>query len=284
MRLRFLGTSAANAYPQAFCKCENCQRARELGGPNLRKRSAALVNDDLLIDFGPDIMTASQIHNIALTEVRYCLQTHFHTDHLDLSHLLSRSPGYGIVGADQLQFYASGQTLEQARLIFEGNQQEYDLLHVQAETILNLRFHRIEPFQTFRAGDYRIMAFPANHAPGWGALLFAIESNGRSLFYGTDTAVFLDEVWQALRKYRWQFDLVVLDHTHGFGASSDGHMNAEEVRSHVKRLREEKILKEHGRALATHFSHQGNPVHQELVKATARFGYEIAYDGLEVHL
>jgi hypothetical protein len=28
-----------------------------LGGPSLRKRSAALINDDLLIDLGPDIMS-----------------------------------------------------------------------------------------------------------------------------------------------------------------------------------------------------------------------------------
>jgi phosphoribosyl 1,2-cyclic phosphodiesterase len=61
--------------------------------------SAALINNDLLIDLGPDIMAASHIHGCALDDVRYCLQTHPHADHLDLSHLLSRSPGYGVVGA-----------------------------------------------------------------------------------------------------------------------------------------------------------------------------------------
>jgi phosphoribosyl 1,2-cyclic phosphodiesterase len=62
MIITFLGTSAANAYPEAFCRCDNCERARALGGPSLRKRSAVLVNDDLLIDLGPDIMTASSMH------------------------------------------------------------------------------------------------------------------------------------------------------------------------------------------------------------------------------
>jgi len=56
------------------------------------KRSAALINDDLPIDLGPGIMAASHMHSRALDEVRYCLQTHPHSDHLDLSHLLSRSP------------------------------------------------------------------------------------------------------------------------------------------------------------------------------------------------
>ncbi len=41
MQITFLGTSAANAYPEAFCSCDNCEEARLLGGRSLRKRSAA---------------------------------------------------------------------------------------------------------------------------------------------------------------------------------------------------------------------------------------------------
>src|SRR5437588_179202 len=48
MIITFLGTAAANAFPEAFCKCRNCAQARTLGGPSLRKRSAALINNDLL--------------------------------------------------------------------------------------------------------------------------------------------------------------------------------------------------------------------------------------------
>ena len=54
-------------------------------------------------------MSASQIHNIDLTQVRFCLQTHPHADHLDLSHLLSRSPEYGVLNAPLLNFYASSE-------------------------------------------------------------------------------------------------------------------------------------------------------------------------------
>ena len=28
MNITFLGTAAANAYPEAFCRCDNCERAR----------------------------------------------------------------------------------------------------------------------------------------------------------------------------------------------------------------------------------------------------------------
>jgi hypothetical protein len=84
MFITFLGTAAANAFPEAFCNCRNCAQARMSGGRSLRKRSAAVINDDLLIDLGPDIMAASQIHLRPLHQVRYCLQTHPHADHLDL--------------------------------------------------------------------------------------------------------------------------------------------------------------------------------------------------------
>jgi phosphoribosyl 1,2-cyclic phosphate phosphodiesterase len=69
MLITFLGTSAANAYPEAFCTCDNCTEARALGGPSLRKRSAALLNHDLLIDLGPDVNAASAIHGCPLTGV-----------------------------------------------------------------------------------------------------------------------------------------------------------------------------------------------------------------------
>ena len=39
-------------------------------------------------------------------KLHFVLETHAHADHLDPSHLLSRSPGYGVVGAPRMHFYA----------------------------------------------------------------------------------------------------------------------------------------------------------------------------------
>ena len=145
MKLTFLGTAAANAYPEAFCRCKNCQDARTEGGRSLRKRSAALINDDFLIDLGPDIMSASQMHQVDLTNVHYCLQTHPHADHLDLSHLLSRSPGFGVVGAPRLHFYASYSTLERADKTFKRDLSEKGLFDCEAQERLNIKLHQVNP-------------------------------------------------------------------------------------------------------------------------------------------
>jgi phosphoribosyl 1,2-cyclic phosphate phosphodiesterase len=282
MKITFLGTSAANAYPEAFCNCENCQKARLLGGPSLRKRSAILVNDDLLIDLGPDIMAVAQFLNCPLTSVRYCLQTHPHADHLDVSHLLSRSPEYGVINAPVLNFYASAETLQHAAETFERDLADYPLLSPETERRLKVKFHEIAPLRPLPVGRYRVVAFPANHAPGLGAMLYSIEENSQSLFYGTDTATLFERTWQALHHFDMKFDVVILDHTYGPGEHGDDHLSAFQVSEYAKRVRIEGILKPEGRVYATHIAHDSNPPHPELVVYARQYGYDVAYDGLMV--
>ncbi len=277
LTITFLGTGAAEGIPNAFCRCRNCEAARRAGGASLRKRSAALVGDDLLIDLGPDIMAAAQVHGCPLTEVRYCLQTHPHADHLDLSHLLSRSPAYGVPDAPRLEFFASGETLGRAAEMFvylSG----LPLLEAETGVELNCAFHAVRPLATFAAGPYQVTPFPANHAPGLGALCYAVEREGRSLFYGTDTARFPGATRDAPRGRR--FDLMVLDHCYGPAESGDDHLGARDIAEYVPQFRPEGILAPGGRVFATHIAHAGNPSHPELAAFARAHGYEIAYDGL----
>jgi phosphoribosyl 1,2-cyclic phosphate phosphodiesterase len=271
MILTFLGTSAANAYPEAFCRCNNCEQARMLGEKSIRKRSAALVNDDLLIDLGPDIMTASNIHNCSLSNVSFCLQTHAHADHLDTSHFLSRSPGYGVVGAPRLHFYASPGALRQAAQLLAQDCSPSGFLDPKIGERLNLEVHPINPLQSIEMGSYLVTAFSANHDPYVESLLYAVQSNGRAFFYGTDTAALPEETWQAFHKNKLNFDLIILDHTYG----------PDELGSdHLRRFHAEGLLTPVARAFATHIAHQGNPPHPQLSEFARQNGYEIAYDGL----
>lgn len=282
MIITFLGTAAANAYPEAFCQCDNCERARALGGPSLRKRSAALINDDLLIDLGPDIMTASFLHGCPLTKVRYCLQTHAHADHLDPSHFLSRSPGYGVVGAPRLHFYASTATAQRAAQLLERDCAPGSLFDPEVGERLNLEIHTIQALQSFNVGRYQVTAFPANHDAMVDPLLYAVEAGGRTMFYGTDTATLPEETWQAFHRHGLRFDVVILDHTYGPHEPGSDHLSARQFIEHVARMREEGLLTAQARIFATHVAHEGNPAHPELADFAARHGYEVAYDGLTV--
>ncbi|MEZ4622640.1 MAG: MBL fold metallo-hydrolase [Caldilineaceae bacterium] len=183
MNLTFLGTSASEGFPNAFCDCENCTAAREAGGPSLRKRSSALINRDLLIDLGPDLMAAAQQHGVSLAQIDYCLQTHEHEDHLDPSHFGSRSAFCGVHGNPRLHWYASQGAVAKA-----ASGLTRDLLDAEMLEKLNLTIHEVAPFQRFAVGSYEVLSVKANHAAPLMTMLYVISQGERTLFYGTDTS------------------------------------------------------------------------------------------------
>lgn len=283
MKFTFLGTASAFGYPQPFCTCADCSKARQEGGKNLRKRSSALINDDLLIDLGPDILTASYMHHIPLTNTRYCLQTHPHSDHLDLSHLLSRSLDKDSP-PETLHFYASAATLAYADEYFKQHLAPYRLSSQNASEELRLTLHTISPFETFTAGPYQVTALKANHAPNFQALIYAISANDKAILYATDTEALPEETWQVLQNLKYAFDLVVFDHTNGSKPPAYGHLNDQLVTEYTHRIYQEGILKDSGKVYITHIAHGGNPPHDTLVKSSQQSGYQVAYDGLELDL
>src|SRR5688572_27716794 len=106
MLVRWLGTSAGELYPGLWCRCRNCQRARE-GRDEDRRQSAALYvelglenqADELgspgrgvLIDFPSEIATQTQHYGVNLPELQSLLVTHSHGDHWFPYLLRWRSP------------------------------------------------------------------------------------------------------------------------------------------------------------------------------------------------
>lgn len=283
MKLTFLGTAASEGYPNAFCSCVNCERARELGGPSLRMRSAALLDDMLLLDLGPDVMAASLTLGIPLASVRYCLLTHEHADHLDASHLSSRSPLCGVVDAPRFELIASSGALRKAATSLGGRMPADGLLDPDVQHRLNLSARPIAPGQTVCAGPYRVTAVPAMHdTERITPLLYAIERDGQALFYATDTGPLPEDAWTALRDWGGRFHAVVLDHTFGLKGRSTGHLNADQFVETVDRLRHEGRLADGCRIFAHHLGHHSNPDHDTLVTYASTRGYEVAYDGLTV--
>ena len=100
--------------------------------------------------------------------MQFCLQTHAHADHLDLSHLNSRSPEHGTI-APLLHFYASAETLDAAAQTFERDLADFPLLAPESQQRLNLELYAIQPFEPFELGSYTAIAFPANHDPAGAA-------------------------------------------------------------------------------------------------------------------
>lgn len=285
MELMFLGTAAAEGYPDPFCGCPNCVEARELGGTSLRYRASALIDGQLLIDLGPDLVAASMRHGVPFSAVRYGIQTHPHNDHLDVINFFARHEGCWVRDIETMEYVCSATALRRINALESLESGNTDFADAETQSKHRVSLRTVEPWDEFRLGPYRIQTVKASHGGGViEAMLFAIEgADGGRLFYGTDTAFVTEGTWERLAELGWVFDVFVLDHTGGDQEGvSTAHHNAGTFIEEVARARAAGVIADHTRVIATHFAHHSNPTHDKLAAWTAASGYEPAYDGLRV--
>ena len=286
MNVTFLGTAAAPSMPIPFCTCRVCMDARRIGGKNLRKRSSLVINDDLLVDIGPDIATASFQHRLSLAGIGICLQTHPHADHLDIGFILARHAEYGTTVSGDMLLAGSDETLHPIDALVRQQSAYASIFDPKTQSALKLRTLSLTPFEAYRIGVYRVTGYPANHGDDQGFLLYSIARGDQAVFYGTDTSVLSEAVWEHLQQERIPYDVVILDHTYGIGFESRpaDHLAAKDVAAHADRFRENGLLKDGGVVYATHLSHEGNREHDALDEYAREHGYRVAFDGLRLQL
>lgn len=284
MKITFLGTAAATACPLVFCRCRACQNAWKTGGKDMRKRASVLIGDDLLIDLGPDLMSAAFAHRVDVSRITAWLQTHSHSDHFDAGHLITRIADYATEDTLPLTVCASEETLEHMSERLGREEGGATLMTEEYLEKLNMRAHAMKHGDTIELNGRRITAVESNHDLNDGSLMYIIEESSKTFFYATDTMRLTENAWALFRERGFRFDAVAIDHTYGPGTPGGGHLCADEVAEEIARMRAEGILKPDGRALATHISHEGMPLHEELSAFAAAHGYEIAWDGLAVEL
>ena len=280
MRVTFLGTAAAEGIPALWCACEYCTAARRERGRSLRRRSALLVDDRLLIDCGPDVVDSATFIGLDLSPVTTLLITHDHEDHLHLPSIAIRRDGFCATPLPTMDVYSSA----------SGRRQILDEPHDEAA--LRIRTHEVSAFQSFVADGYRVDALRAHHGTaGMDPLFFAVQGGdgGPQLLYAHDTGPFPEEDWAYLERppagRRFSFDLVSLDCTFGIsGHPPTGHMGVKEVLRHRDRLAASGLLGPDARVFANHFSHNGTPAYSELARLLEGTGVEPSYDGLTLDL
>lgn len=284
MKITFLGTGADTAYPLPFCRCKSCLSARNNGGKNLRVRSSLLVNKDLIIDFGPDVVSSAFHIGVDTSEISYCLQTHAHSDHFDPCHLSTRVPEYKVESIKHLDLYASAKTLKLMQRMVMDQYDFADIYDPIQQKRMNLDIHEVSAGDTIEVGIYKVTPFLSSHDVSHEALIYAVENNGAQLLYATDVNDFTEDTWELMVSKGLKFDIVTLDHTYGMGVSGDEHLNADRFVEHVNRMKSEGLVSDKARFFATHISHEGNTPFEELAKYAKENGYEIAFDGKVVEV
>lgn len=287
MKIQFLGTAASPSTPLPFCQCEVCIEARNIGGKNLRRRSSILVNDDLLVDIGPDIMSSSYNFNISLSKVSICLQTHFHEDHFDPEMIISRHAEYGSINSRELSLVASRQTLEFMDSIIERRCDYGSIFNNEVAESFGIRLGILEPNKSYKIGEYFVTGIPANHGlKEHGCFNFIIEDESSCVYYFTDTSIIGEPIWDYLKDSNKKADLIILDCTYGIGYDSKqgDHLASKDFIKHVERFNSEGILKSSGEVYATHISHEGALEHEKFDVYAKEKGFSVAFDGMEIEL
>ena len=280
MKITFLGTGAIG-YPLAFCNCNNCQNARKYGGKSLRKRASILINDDLLIDLGPDTQSAMMMYNKNMGKVKYLLQTHIHTDHYDQGLLCARIPYMAMKNHLKLEIFAHPKCLE----IMSNKVSRYehaDLISKEGQEKLNIESTSVNFGDKFTIGDYTVRAIDSAHDMKHGSLLYVIQAKNKTLFYATDTPALTDLALTQLKEYN--IDCVIMDHTFGNVNYSFSHLNTNLFLEQLKKMKKLNIINNTTKIYGTHISHDGMPYHELAEKKAFSNGYHIAYDGLELNL
>lgn len=274
MKLTLLGTAAAEGWPAPFCECRACERARHLGGKDIRSRSGALVDGTLKIDFSADTLMQAQRQGLSLAGLRSLVVTHDHSDHFIPEELRWLGPPFSTTrpSCQPLELWANERVLTRLLRDFA----DYPPNRSRLDPCV------LEPGREVLArSGHRILGLPADHCPD-ALLLRVIAPGGGVLFYGHDSGSWPEPVFAALRQGP-PIDLVLLDCTNGGAPSDDrGHMGVAGAGRMVARLRDEGLLARGARCAATHFSHNGGLCHAELEAALAPHGLLAAHDGMEL--
>lgn len=276
MKIRILGTAAAEGIPGMFCVCDTCQKTRAAGGRNLRTRSQAIVDDALLIDFGPDTLAHTLNGSLQLHKVEHMLITHAHCDHLHVDGLENRMEGYcTIPDKKPMHVYATARSLELMRERCERTPKIYDAFC----------FHEVKPFEPFKAGEYDVTPLRADHDATTDPVIYLITQNGKTFFYATDTGYFTEDTLAYLKENVSHIDAIALDCTAmllpGWKHSHLGLDTCAELAEHLKALG---VINDETKIYMHHFSHNGGATHDEFVPLAEKHGFGVTYDSMEIEI
>ncbi|MEI6579696.1 MAG: MBL fold metallo-hydrolase [Eubacteriales bacterium] len=276
MKIKFLGTSAAEGIPALFCYCDICKKSAAAGGRNIRTRSQAIIDDKILIDFPMDTYMHVLHQGLNLKEVNSCIVTHSHEDHLYPHDILMRRDVFAYAesedGQKPMTFYATKKSGEGIDDIIKKHNLEENA---------NAHFQRIKPFEPFDVEGYKATAYKADHAQDLDPVIYSLSDGEKTFLYANDTGYFPDETWEYMAKEKPYFNFVSLDCTGCVHNYRRGHMGVDTCGEVKERLLEIGCADDKTVWCYHHFSHNGLVTYDEFVPIAKEKGFLVSYDGME---
>lgn len=257
MEILLLGTGSADGWPNPFCRCDSCRSAAEVRG-----QTAALVDDALLLDCGPEAPRAAARFGRTLAGVRHILFTHGHPDHVGPAALLMR---HWTGAVEPLDVVGPPSALDQCRHWVGPDDP--------------VRFVEVSPGDDVRLGAYRVRVLAAAHGSDIGddAVIYDLESVGGRILWATDTGPLPAETHAAVAGAR--FDAVFLEETFGLHTEhGTEHHDLPAFSATVAALRSSGAVVSETDIVAIHLSHH-NPREPELTATLLDSGARPGHDG-----
>ncbi|MBU9762921.1 MBL fold metallo-hydrolase [Mycobacterium sp. TNTM28] len=269
MDVMLLGTGSADGWPSPFCRCRSCRWALAAG--EIRGQTAALVDDTLMIDCGPEAPRAALRAGRSLAAVRHILLTHGHFDHVGPAALVMR---HWVGRSEPLDVLGPPGALDQCRdWVGPDDPIRFRPVHPGDEVVLPAP-----------AGEYTVRVVEAAHSDGLveDAVLYDVSRRGVRLLWATDTGPLPAGTQSAIAGAG--FDAVFLEETFGtYIAHGTDHHDLPSFARTLAQLRESGAVQGHTDVIAVHLSHF-NPPGPELAPMLGRYGARAGRDGELVRL
>jgi phosphoribosyl 1,2-cyclic phosphate phosphodiesterase len=254
VKIVFLGTSAGWPLPRLGCKCGICQSRDP---KDQRLRPVVLVNDNILIDAGPDIYHQLNKFRIEPSKIKALILTHGHYDHIlgfyDLTHI------YNLQTPPRL--FATQEVFNALKLLHR-----FPIKPFKPEII--------SPKETIDIDGIKIALYPVRHNH---SITYAVKLKERKIF------IYIPDLKRIPKNERREFRGVQVLVVDGSSLSKKGQTRIHE--SIEEGLRLTKDLK----PKACYFTHIGHitGTHKQLESFVQREGgshFHIAFDGLELEI
>ena len=298
MKLTFLGTCAGEGYPAIWCQCENCTYAREHGGKNHREYSSAVIDGDVLLDLGMTTFPQAMCFGLDISRVTTLLVTHAHEDHYVPMHIYWGRDNCSVPGnlkRDVADRMAAACCDAPPPLRMMGSRHVLDTIrHIDGEDTpegwhsdrLGLDFVLPrEGEETEMGEDLTVTPLRAIHGPARDYTYnYIIRRGGKTLLYALDTGGYDEDMWEVIRRYR--YDCIVLEGTAGLGvhAPNPQHMNTDKLREFFAVFRREGLLAEGAQCILSHMAPHWTPPHDIYAPMMEKEGITVAYDGMTVEI
>lgn len=266
-----MGTAGENTVPAIFSQNHRHQRALELGHKDIRSRSALMIDAHLKIDFPADTFHQVVTQGLELHHLKYVFITRSSYPNFAAEEMASvlRCIGERKNG-EYLRIFGNQESIHKAKQVLSGP--------------YPVSFHEIQPFQVLNLGPYVIHSLKAYNNGDLNPFNYVVRKGRTSVLFATDTGIYDERNWRYLKSGSI-LDAVVLGCLYGARPSPDVHkMGFPELKRFKEKTEELGITTPRTRWLMTQVSPSDGFLHEEWSQLLAPFGFEVAYDGMQVML